>query len=391
MISFEDFKYGEKQVPEHYADKKVFFENLRKQFHEELQNSPENKAFLHKYEPKSVDYFLLHYAEMKARLCESYKYYTDELRKKEFKYRHKTEEAFNLIRQKKLFNLQLLWRAEKVKIPEINMCYDFQFWENHVDVCPFIPAITEDEVEVLKQYLKSDSYAEEPLFFWGWQYYEENMDRNEEGDFDKMPVWYDFYDTRLGTGHMLLLPDIRSKKEEYYMSFARKEFHRQIEEKKKTNPPKPYVPPPPALAIDTAQMLEFAKKFEPDRHIVELFRANHEINKERHENNAEIDSSEIDQAVWLLEEAEESVYMPGGMEWRQAIMRCAQNYLNNIIVNQLDAVFEEYQTLSGLGVRKGKTLEQIRKDYENDPSVKAIRDFILRGREICSEPRDFNF
>jgi len=391
MISFEDFRYGDKQVPAHYAEKKVFFENLRKQFHEELKNSPENKAFLGKYEPKSVDYFLLHYAEMKARLCESYKYYTDELRKKDFKYRHKTEEAFNLIRQKKLFNIQLQWRAEQVRIPEIRMCYDFQFWERHVDVCPFIPQVTEEEVEVLKQYLQSDSYAEEPLFFWGWQNYDENMLRNEEGDFDRMPVWFEFYDTRLGTGPLLLLPDIRSKKEEHYMSFARKELHRQIEEKKKTNPPKPYVPPPPSLNIDTAQMLGFAKQFEADRHIVELFRANHEINKERHENDTEIDSSEIDQAIWLLEEAEEPVYMPGGMEWRQAIMRCAQNYLNNIIVNQLDAVFEEYQTLSGLGLTKGQTHDQVWKDYENDPSVKAIRDFILRGRELCGEPRDFNF
>jgi len=74
-------------------------------------------------------------------------------------YQEEVNESFDLILHKKLFNLQLQWRAELVEIPQIRICGDFLFWKKRIRDCPFIDAVTSTEVEIMKRFLVDEQYV----------------------------------------------------------------------------------------------------------------------------------------------------------------------------------------------------------------------------------------
>ena len=47
-------------------------------------------------------------------------------------------EHLAIIQQKKLFDMQCLWRAEKIVIPQVKLCYEFKMWEKDILNCPFV-------------------------------------------------------------------------------------------------------------------------------------------------------------------------------------------------------------------------------------------------------------
>jgi len=147
-------------VPQDQSKKEQFFKDLQQQFCEEISASEEAKEYFSKYSPSSIDSFIKSYASKKVHLAQCYEYYERLYSEKEtanLDYQKKAENMLIAILQKKLFNIQLQWRAGKIDIDEINISYDFRFWEDHVASCPFIPAITENEVELIKEYSKTSS------------------------------------------------------------------------------------------------------------------------------------------------------------------------------------------------------------------------------------------
>jgi hypothetical protein len=362
-------------------------------FYQELLDSKEANEFLKPYHPDCRESFLMNYAERKAYLAEHYESYT-EIPKyaKEIKFKDKTDGIFQFIRQKKLFNMQLQWRAEQITIKEVKMAYDFSFWGKHIETCPFIPAVTEDEISAMKEFLKNNYVWDENGFWSYYQYqdYRHLMEKNEQDDFVNMPDWYKFYDTMMGTGFLLLLPDIRGRKEEYYIEISHEEERRKMEEKAKQNPPPANVISAPHIFASPGEMYSFAKLCEKDTYFVDLFEVwKHacEPSKTAHR----ISDERIEQAIWMLQEAEIPVIMPGGLEWRDAILLCANQYQNAVISENLDVVLEEYQMFSELGISKGLSSDEIREEYNKFGLLQYIAQSILRGRELCGEPMDFNF
>ena len=65
-------------------------------------------------------------------------------------------ERLKEILQKKLFDMQCLWRAEKIIIPEINVSSDFRYWEANIFNCPFIEPVTENEIEIILKHLTKE-------------------------------------------------------------------------------------------------------------------------------------------------------------------------------------------------------------------------------------------
>ena len=389
-MNFEDFKYNDKNIPTDKRERQKFFDNEREKFLKEINDSELIKDAYECYTKESVKSFTELYITWKIHLADKYSYYLSQTEESlQLKYKEETEKTFNIIKQKILFNQQLLWRAEKIKIKEIKTSWDFYFWGNHIDSCPFLESVTDAQVAVLKQFLNDENFSDSPhLWITDWQYYDEYMEKNENGDYENMPRWYDFYDNRMGTGALLLLPNIRGQKEEHYMDIHKKHFQEELEKKRLESPPEE--PPKKYYPSNDEVILNFAEDFEEDEHFIELFR----IWKKTHEPKVspyEIDEDTILMAIDSLLEADTKVMMPGGYDWREAIVRCARQYKNSVISSELDIIFEEYQMLQSMGISKGKGHDELWKLYEEDSLVKLGRDCLLDGRRLCGEPPDFDF
>ena len=390
-MDFSDFQYHKSKIPSEFLKKEIYFEELRNQFYEEIKQRKDHEEYLSRFDPKNIDSFLLSYANEKAVIIKSYEFYLDESKyTPDLQYREDAESIFRIIQQKKLFNLQLEWRAEKIIINEIKISEHFHFWEKHIEQCPFLPPVTSMEVETMKNYLRNpDSNTEFRWMFVGWQDYDDLMSKNEEDDYELMHDWYEYYDTYMGTGILLLLPDIRGQKEDFYRSKGYKHFWDKVEKERKSNPVKPK-PNSSFLNSDAKAMYEYAVKFEKDPYIIELFRLYEQIFK-KSDLETGFRSMMIDEALGILYEAKTPVYIEGYNEWDDAILECARRYKNNVIANELDAVFEEYQMCNNLGIKKYGSIKNLEEEYLKDPCVKIVSDYILDGRECHGEPRDYNF
>lgn len=400
-MRMEEWEYHQSKIPKNYPARSNFLDELEKKFEREiLENKSRYEDYFKPYDPASIDGFIKRYAEHKRGLVEHQEYQLQKLTEtKELRYRERTEDAFRMIKQKKLFNMQLLWRAEQIKIPAIRISCDFQYWEEHIDECFFIEPVTEQEVSVMKQFLTDNNFSDTTKnWLIGWQDYDDLLIQDEEGDYDGMPEWYQFYDGRMGTGALLSLPDIRGVKEEEYADLARQEYHSEEKQQERiaaaaASGAKPYVPPPPMLHSSLESNNEFVNHFEDD-YFREVQRGKWIgdqviLGKNKKDYEPLYDDEQVDDAIRLLNEADYPVYMPGGYEWSEAIVRCAQQYINKIISEEIDTLFEEYQMLLGIGI--GSPEKDYSAKYKSAGAVLIMEQFILRGREIKGEPKDFNF
>jgi hypothetical protein len=390
-MDFDNFIYHQSKVPSDPSKRHLFFEELRKQFYEELKASEVNSRFFSNCTPSSVEAFLLNYAERKAYLAQSYTIYSEDIyRIKDMKHRSKAEKVFKFILHKKLFNEQCVWRAEQSHIEGILVSSDFIFYYFNIDSCPFLPEVERREVEVLKQFVADHSFenfSDEWLYHADYNYM---MAKDEEGNRPNMTEWYEYYDMRMGTGGLLYLPDKRGEKEIHYMRIAQAENNRKYEEQKKTQRRKPAKPSPKSIVPDHRTLFEYAREFESDPHFVELFRGWQEQINELERQDADEDGN-FDQALTILQEATEPIYLEGGLKWKDAIVRAGNSYINNIIYRQLDYIYDEYLTLRSSGLSVGKKKADVMDEMLKDQIVVLYRDQILRGRELAGEPRDFNF
>ena len=116
--------------------------------------------------------FVNYYARQKAMGIRFGVFYIRQNEKRDLKYYNEAEKNLWLIQQKKLFNQQCLWRAEKITLPEVEITADFQYWEEHIKVCSFLEPITEDEFNIFVDYFNDpnyDPYDEYSLTFLSWQ------------------------------------------------------------------------------------------------------------------------------------------------------------------------------------------------------------------------------
>ena len=393
MVGFDDFEYNKELFPKDEEENRLYFKQLQAKFIEEINNSEKAKEFFKKYREDSIESFVKYYVHHKAMLVQYYDYYNrlyEEFEHYDHQYQKKAEHALLAILQKKLFNMQILWRANQLKINGIEMGYDFQFWERHIKSCPFIPPIEEHEKDLMKQYLQNTDNLENDFFdshFFWWQDYYELTQKYDDDSMDNMIDWYEYYDSILGTGALLNLPNIRYDLEEFYMNLAREERKKEFEKNNAASNP---------VKIDKRKSLhsfgydffKFAKYYETDKHFLQLFRAS-EYNHKKDDRDPPPEA--IEHAIDILETADRKVYLPSHLNWDEAIIAGANKYVNTKIAESLDAAYDEYKMLIELGMFADKSEEEIKKLYEKDDIVKMYRNSILMGRRLNGEPEDFNF
>lgn len=387
MITFDNFIYNKSQVPEDPKEQEEFYNELKQKFTDEINNSEKAQAYFKQFRSYLIESFVKSYVENKilmTKYYENYNYIFLEHEEYELEFHKKAELALHAILQKKLFNMQILWRAEQLQIDEIDICIDFHFWGKHIASCPFIPPIEEHEKDLMKEYLlTSNDYDEDiiDMYYTQWQDYDELMEKDEDGLLQNMSDWYDFYDGRMGTSSLHILPNIRGEKEEVYMNINREIL--------KSLNPSVYVPDERLSISGYGESLtDFATIFETDKHFIQLFKG-YEINYKKE--SAYPYPENIEEAIEVLSSADRIINLSSHLNWNEALISAAKSYNNTKIVEAMDIVFVEYLMLCELGMTTAKSKSDIKEAYENDEIVKLYRTSILKGRVKNGEPEDFNF
>lgn len=359
---------------------------LQKGWVQDLRTNPRYKPHFEKYIPSSVENFIDSYTTRKMFWLRYGPRQKETIENRATEYKDKAYELMWEIQQKKLFNLQCEWRAEKIQLPGVEICNDFMYWEHHIKRCPFMPPITEDEIELYRQYLLSTDYRK---LGWleQWQDYDE-MKSEYEGDDDtiSMPEWYMFYDMRKGTGILLTYPDVRGMKEKIYEDAARAKYREKFEREKKEHPEK-YPEPDKRPYLKYYPYMEsldaFVREFE-DKKTYELFVA-YETESKNEEVDMELDAHSL---VFDLEDITEKVPVTANADWRQALHDALHTYRQQKIAEALPAAHEEYLMRMNIGIshpggeETEETYVQIRENYKK---------LIIEGRILLGEPGDLNF
>ena len=388
MTNFYTWPYNSAKLPEDADQRKAVLHQYEEKFRAELAASPAVQDWLARYNPDSVTAFIDGYMRVKRDIVgytEAYLHLVEN--EPQLQYRPQAEKALNWILQKKLFNQQCLWRAEAITLPGLRITYDFGFWEEDIRNCPYIEPITAEEVQLMQRFTETGKMDIDEDNYWvfGWQDYDDITERNEEGHLENMPAWYEFYDTYMGTGHLLLLPDVRGDKESRYVKAGREDTHKKIAAAQKDKPP--YVPPKPNLNYDIPLFYDLACQYD-DEHFLQLLKAR--MDKEKR--NAAIASNEgdVDQYIRLMKEIPDLPPVRGGLSWREAIRQCYNDYENSMIQQNLPAAWEEYQLYRSTGLETASSKNN-RKEKHRHFILHKMEVWILEGRELLGEPRDFNF
>ena len=188
------------------------------------------------FNPDSIEEFIEKYAYDKHYLYGRESWYMDRYESYQTRFLSLADDYIDMILQKKLFNLQCQWRACLVELPLIDIISDFDYWSSHsvIRSCPFIPPITEAEIDLCVRFLKEkidwslDRYGYDYLYqtydrFKNQLFYDEHEGEPEAEalsgwDCVEMPGLYHFFDTFQGTTGLINLPNIRGEKEKEYIN-----------------------------------------------------------------------------------------------------------------------------------------------------------------------------
>jgi len=375
--SFNDLsKHAQEEIK-----KTIDRDKLLAEIENDLKTNPKYKSFFEKYHPSSIDSFITSYKYKKSMWIEYGEIYTQIEQDTVLKYSEIAYERLWDIQQKKLFDLQCQWRAESIKLPGVEITDDFRIWEHLITECPFLSPISESEYELYRDFILSPGFEVYPLFNEDWQDYDRYKEEHySDNDDISLPEWYQFYDSRMGTGTLLGLPDVRGKKEEFYSNL----YHKND---KKKNPEEYNFKPnpdtrPPLYSLEEKAIEEFVNTYEEPK-IKEYYR----IMENRYE---DIDhDDDLREAIEILRQAG-SIELEYAGTWRESILTTAKNYEIRCVYNAFASVYKNYlnRLKTGIGFETKKD-EELVKIIET--GIGNIKKHILRGRVLNNEPEDFNF
>jgi hypothetical protein len=362
--------------------RKETFEQARQQ----LESSPAIAKLKTKYSASSVDNFVDKYARDKVRVLEwgpQYKQWNENHRMQWIK---DAWEALEEIQQKKLFNLQCLWRAGKEELDGVEITFDFLILNNDILNCSIVPPIEEDEIELYRQYIFSNNYEHDP--WHRWQDYDSIKEayhsNNEDG---KVPEWYEFYDGRKGTSVYMTFPDVKGEREAFYQKLQHKEYSETHKEeiKQKQQQIEATIDKRPHLDYHNADMIRwFVETFEDQqtKENMELSGGPRSFSDSRHRHNMD---------THLLEAADEKIPLEAWYDWREAIERAAHNYRRKKIAEALPAAFEQYQMHRNMNIPFPSRREDDNHLKELQNIKSQIIERIKKGRMLNGESPDLDY
>jgi hypothetical protein len=291
-----------------------------------------------------------------------------------------------IIQQKKLFDVQCQWRAEKIELAAIEICFDFEAWQHNVMHCPFIEPVTRHDIELYQQYL-STTYVEfdDDFFYFGdWQNYNglKKTYNDVENSTVNFPEWYAYHNLHTGANVLMLLPNIRGSKEAFYEEKdreARADIIKQQAEKSQTRSDnRPHI-----ATYDIDKLEAFIEACE-DKQTKIYYRAS----KQQNRNNDE--EEELHNIIDYLLDQDKPVAIEGHNDFREAL-RLAKNRMKaNKLMEFLPYAFEEYQIARSMGFGPSDDVVKNFNWYIDDLKPSYMKR-ILNGRKACGEPENLDF
>ncbi len=349
---------------------------LKIQWYKELAENESAQNFFKRYQPHSIESFIDGYITYRFFAHRYADMYSQKAEEKRSRWINKAHEHLKYIQQKKLFDLQCLWRAEQIQLEGIEICYDFEIWSENILNCPFLEPINKDDIKQYQSFLlQNEEYYE--FDFYGSQDYDEiKAEYLESDDHDgAMPEWYEYHNLVTGNSSKLLLPDLRGEKEEFYRSFT---FKKNSEEALKAEP----------KVIDMRPSLNWHDKQDADFFIKTFHDRDTQIKFDNYNDDSRSGRNqdiEIDSLIYDMIEQEETIPIEAHYDFVEALKKAYVKFKNNKIAEHLPLAHEQYLFNKKMGFETDR-------DRPDDTSIKDIYiKQILDGREANGEPRDLNF
>lgn len=352
---------------------------LKIKWKKEIEENQSIQNYFKGYNPDGIDTFVNMYLAEKYLAHNHADFYEKQIEKKRTQWIDLANEHLECILQKKLFDLQCLWRAEQIKIDEILICFDFEMWGRDIFNCPFLEPINNDDIKLYQNFLNSGQADRNS--YYEWQDYDSLREEYISGDGDStIPEWYEYHNLRTGNSSLFLLSNSRGEKEEFYTNLVNAKSREECEKKQLENPisfdKKPY------LSYGDNQVLElFSKTFE-----------NTEDNKkfknyqEYNVRNTSGDST--DELIWAMADVDEYISIESHYDYKQALEMAYNKYFLGKIAEHLPIAHQQYV------FNRNMSLTIKKKDDQDNFYLTLRNDYhqkILKGREMNGEPRDFDF
>lgn len=377
-------------------------ERQMKAIMDDLNSNEKYKEYFEKYNPASVKGFIESYARRKAGWLEWGPNHVQREMNEKMKYKEIASSMLWEIQQKKLFNLQCHWRAREMELPGIEVSWDFLKWEQKIKTCPYIDPITQQEFDLYKAYMTSDSYMPRH-FMSAWQAYDFYRTEYLNGEGESMmptPAWYIYYDTMMGTGSLFMLPNSKGEQEQFYLGLVKKKEEEKAKKSKKKKTAKDQLPAiikainprfdgKPPLIPDYKTKEDFIKKFE-DKSLLKYFRAMEK------EDDTWMEDQALDDCIELfsfdMEGEDKNIVFKNPDDLKESMFRAAADYELRRIVDHLDVAFEEYRMKvdNNISFQESNEIMDFADNAFNS-IITFIKDQLLQGRELNGEPRDFNY
>lgn len=349
------------------------------------------------YNRVSWNGFIDGYARFKNQALSLPTVHLDLLKPKVTEFNEYAYEILGHIQQKKLFNLQCEWRAERIKLPGIEIAYDFELVSKAVLECPFIPPVTWEEVQVYIDFLQSPGFQFYNEYSVDWQDYDTLSKKDTPGYMpEEMPRWYEFYDEYFDTAFLMKLPDIRGDKEEHYFTA----FYNRPS--KTPPPPRPPQTPeqqavdldyaakkPTLFSLDMKTIMDFARHFE-DEETVTILQSHAKAYTQYN------DFEELDKYYEYLKTMPENYPLVEADSWQDAIKLTVEAYKREHYIKALPRIWRQYRKKTGDDLEANATehMRTYKIDFDAvDPYKMREIDVkrILGGRKALGEPENFDF
>ena len=366
----------------------------QEQFEEEMETNPKCQKYFEGYEETSVKNFIKHHAAAKVAAFSRYTKIRAEYEAHQMLFLTLADEIIDAILQKKLFNLQCLWRAGKADLPFVKVTTDFKYFEKHIRACPFIEPVTEEEIDLALRFLREYRWTEFDKD-GDWQDYDDFKDflSGQGSRYATYPALYAFLDQYQETGFLIKMRDIRSEKEDHYIRTyrnAREEEARKLREA--NGEPEPagyYVRTLPYLHYASENRAHFTALCE-SKQIQEAIRL-HEY-RDEYLNNTLV----IYDALALMARMKDKVPVRAHADWKTALLESARVYKQDQMRAHLPDAYEIYM-MAFEGENPQEIIEKRITAYdpthlvETDVFHKRKVEHLIKGRILVGEPADINY
>lgn len=352
---------------------------LKMKWHRELDSNESAQNYFKSYKSTSVPDFVNHYINQKYLWYKYGDMYHDMMERERSQWINDAHEHLEVILQKKLFDIQCLWRADEIELKGVEICFDFLIWGDDIYNCPFIEPITEKDIKLYQEFLLQGDRDFDYLAQEEWQNYEDiKASYTSDSEECEMPEWYEFINLRTGKNSLLLLPDLKGKKEEFYsgLKFAedRKKIAAVVHSDTQLDA-RPYI-----RAYDEKSLAFFVKTFEDrdtQRHF-DNYKEGYNNGDDNYEYYYEIFNS--------IMSAEEPIAIKSNYDFKEAMKDAYNEFRYRKLADHLPMAYEQYLFNREMGISTNK---------ENSPIYLSMRDQVVKrildGRELNGEARNFDY